>query len=407
MAPRYAAWLADELDSARDRAAANPAARGIGSDLISFGAGQPAVELYPLEPLARALSRAVHEHGPQVLPYGETEGLPALRELIAERLTRRGLSVGPHNVLITSGSMQGLHLVGRIFLDHRDVILTEAPTFMGALSTWEHQQPKYLSAPVDSDGLVLEALEEAVRRAPRHPRFLYLMPTFQNPSGVSLGPERRRRLLELAEQFDLMLLEDDPYGEFWFDEGAARTRPIRSLPGAEDRVIYLGTFSKILAPGLRLAYAVASEELIARLARAKRGVDFHTDALLQQAVVHLARDPEFDFESHIVAARAEYKARRDAMLDALETTFPSDIAWTRPAGGFFLWLELPRGASGTAVADVALAEGVAVMPGPIFFPNGGGHSAVRLGFSNATPARITEGIRRLARAVAIAADPAA
>jgi 2-aminoadipate transaminase len=395
---RYAAWLANGAESAADRAVSNPASLGIGADMIGFGGGQPAAESYPLEALNRAYSRAILENGRTVLPYGPTEGLLGLREVVAERLGRRGIKIEPRNVAILTGSMQGLHLVGRITLDIGDTIVTEAPTFMGALATWEQQQPKFLTIPVDADGMLVEALAEAVRKAPRKPKFVYLLPTFQNPSGVSLTLDRRRRLLEIAEEFDLLIIEDDPYGEFWFDDGKDPIPPVRSLPGSAERVIYLGTFSKILAPGLRLAYAVAPPEILAVLLRAKRGVDFHTDGLLQQAVVHLVRDPDFDLEAHIAEGRAMYKARRDAMLDSLETTFTADTTWTRPGGGFFLWVDLPTGMSGNAVADAALAEGVSVFPGSIFFPNGdGGSNGLRLSFSNSTPDRIREGIQRLHR----------
>jgi 2-aminoadipate transaminase len=399
-ARRYAAWLADGIQSAADRAVSNPASLGIGADMIGFGGGQPASESYPLEALSRAYSRAILEDGRSVLPYGESGGLVALREIIAERLGRRGINVGAENVLILTGSLQGLHLVGRITLDHGDTIASEAPTFMGALAAWEHLQPAYVTVPVDEHGIVVEVLEEALARANRPPKFVYLMPTFQNPSGVSLTLHRRQRLIELAEEHDLLLIEDDPYGEFWFDEGSGTVPPLRSLPGAEDRVIYLGTFSKILAPGVRLAYAVASPDTIALLSRAKRGIDFHTDTLLQQAVVHLIRDTEFDFEAHVVEGRQLYKARRDAMLDSLEVVFSSETKWTRPGGGFFLWIDLPHGISGDAVAAAAEAEGVAILPGSIFYPNhDGGFNGLRLSFSNANPERIREGIERLKRGV--------
>ncbi len=187
---------------------------------------------------------------------------------------------------------------------------------------------------------------------------------------------------------------------FLFGEARAPDPPLRSLPGSEDHVVYLGTFSKILAPGVRLAYAIAGPDLFEQLTRAKRGLDFHTDTLLQQAVVHLVQDPEFDFEQHIHEGRGLYKARRDAMLDSLETTFEGDIRWTRPAGGFFLWLDLPPELSAEAVVKAALDEGVAVFAGPIFYPNGdGGFNGIRLSYANATPDRIREGIRRLHRAV--------
>jgi 2-aminoadipate transaminase len=400
----FATWYAQGADSAADRAVSNPASLGVGADLIGFGGGQPAAESYPLEALERAFSRAILEDGRDVLPYGSTQGLLALRELVAERLAQRGINITADNVMITTGSLQGLHLVGRITLDRGDTIVTEAPTFMGALTTWEQQQPRYLTVPVDEHGMVVDVLEQALQTSPVRPRFIYLLPTFQNPSGVSLTMHRREQLLEIAREHDLLIVEDDPYGEFWFDEGAERIHPLRSLPGAEDHVIYLGTFSKILAPGIRLAYAIAQPDIIHALLRAKRGVDFHTDTLLQQAVVHLVCDGDFDLEAHVAAGRGLYRSRRDAMLDALETTFSSDTRWTRPGGGFFLWIDLPEGVSGEAVAAAAMAEGVAVFPGPIFYPNrDGGSSGLRLSYSNATPERIREGIERLKRGVAAVA----
>jgi 2-aminoadipate transaminase len=398
---RLAAWLADETDSAVNRAVSNPASLGIGKDLIGFGGGQPAVELYPLEALQRAFSRAILEDGPNVLPYGPSDGLPALRQIIARRLARRGITnVGPENVLVTTGSMQGLHLVGRILLDHGDTIVTEAPTFMGALGTWEHQQPEFLTISVDEHGMDIDALEAALEKTSKAPKFIYALPTFQNPSGVSMSVERRQRLLKVADQYNLFIVEDDPYGEFWFDEGAEPTPPLRSLPGSEERVIYLGTFSKVLAPGIRLAYAVATPRIIELLVRAKRGVDFHTDTLVQQGVVRLMEDAQFDFEAHVELGRKTYKARRDAVLDALETTFMREATWTRPTGGYFLWIDLPKGLSSLAVTEAALREGVAVFPGSVFYPNNdGGEHGLRISFSNATPERIAEGIRRLQRGV--------
>src|SRR6266850_4796089 len=206
-ARRYAAWLGDGVQSAADRAVSNPASLGIGADIIGFGGGQPASESYPLEALNRAYSRAILEDGRSVLPYGPTNGLPALREIVAERLARRGIDIGPENVLILTGSLQGLHLVGRVTLDHGDTIVTEAPTFMGALGTWEHQQPKYLSIPVDEHGMLVDALEEALQKTSEHPKFVYALPTFQNPSGVSMSAARRRRLLELADEYNLFIVE--------------------------------------------------------------------------------------------------------------------------------------------------------------------------------------------------------
>src|SRR6266851_2405406 len=200
-APRLATWLVEGADSAADQVMANPAALGVGADLIGFGGGQPASESYPLEALERAFSKAILEDGRTVLPYGSSQGLFALREIVAERLARRGIRIEPENVAILTGSLQGLHLIGRITLDRGDTIVTEAPTFMGALTCWEQQQPRYLSVPVDEHGMVVEALAEALASTDQpRPKFVYLLPTFQNPSGVSLSLDRRKRLLEVAHQ---------------------------------------------------------------------------------------------------------------------------------------------------------------------------------------------------------------
>src|ERR1700730_2983177 len=236
--PRYAAWLADGMDSAANRAVSNPASLGVGADLIGLGGGQPATESYPLQELERAFSGAILEDGAAVLPYGPTQGLPALREIIAERVARRGIHVSPESVVILTGSIQGLHLVGRITLDHGDTILTEAPTFMGALAAWEHQQPRFLTIAVDEHGMRLDALRDGLATADEPPRFMYLLPTFQNPMGVTMSLDRRRQVLEIAREHDLIIIEDDPYGEFWFEEGVGSIPPIRSLAGAQERVVY-------------------------------------------------------------------------------------------------------------------------------------------------------------------------
>jgi 2-aminoadipate transaminase len=395
---RYAAWLRGRGEPS---APWNPGG-ALPPDFISFMGGQPASELFPLEALRDAFGQALVEQGRAILPYGPSQGLPALRDLVARRLAERGIDVDPGQVLITSGSIQGLHLLGRVFLDPGDTILTEAPTFMGALTTWEKEQPRYLTVPVGPNGMDLAAFDATLREAPVRPglKFVYVLPTFQNPSGVSLDAADRRRLLALADEHDVLLVEDDPYGEIWFDRSAGRLPPIRSLPGAEVRVVYLGSFSKILAPGIRLGFLVASPPLLARLVHAKEGVDFHTDAVVQQAVVNLANGTvEFDLAAHVARARRVYRERRDAMLDALEVDLGSAASWTRPAGGFFLWLDLPPHADAARVAAAARREGVGALPGTVFYPTGGGDHALRLSYANASPEHIREGIRRLARAV--------
>jgi 2-aminoadipate transaminase len=393
---RYAHWL-------RGLPAPTPSwspGADTGADFISFTGGQPATELFPLEALRAAFGKALVEDGAAVLPYSNNIGLDALRQWICQRVARRGIHVGPDQVIVTTGSLQGLHLLGRVYLDPGDTILTEAPTFMGALNTWEKEEPRYLTVPVGADGLDLDRFEATVRGASDPPKFVYSLPTFQNPSGVSLTANRRTRLLQLAHDYDLLLIEDDPYGEIWFDDVGARLPALRSLDGAAERVVYLGSFSKILAPGLRLGFAIAPRPLIVRLVAAKEGVDFHTDGVVQQAIVRLCDGSvDFDLEAHITAARKVYRERRDAMLDALEREFGQRATWTRPAGGFFLWLDLPSRVDARDVVAVARAAGAGVLAGSMFFPNGGGEHALRLSYANTPPERIHEGVGRLARAI--------
>ncbi len=387
----FAQWLADDEEHGTPPIAGQTA-------IVSFTGGLPAPELFPKEALQRAFSQAILEDTARSLQYGPVEGIPELRTFIAQRLVRRGIEVSPDDVLITSGSLQGLNLVGQLLLDSGDVVVTEAPTFMGALGAWASHMPHYLSVPVDEDGLRLDVLEELLRTSDRPPKFVYALPTFQNPTGVTLSLERRRGLLQLAQRYGFWIVEDDPYGELWFDEGAPEVPPIRALPGADEHVLYLGSFSKILAPGLRLGFTLASGGVMHRLRRAKRGTDFHTETLAQFGVARLVSRDDFDLEAHIDGLRRTYREHRDAMLDALETSFPSGSTWTRPAGGFFLWLELPSGQRALDFHPLALQEGVSFIPGPAFYPNGGGNNALRLSFSSNRPDRIVEGVQRLARA---------
>jgi 2-aminoadipate transaminase len=400
VSPRYATWVLRE--DTHDAVAApgqhllRTAAR---ADDISFTSGQPAAELFPLAAIERAFARAMREDSLDSLHYGPTQGVPALREVVSERLAQRGLHASPDQILITSGSSQGLSLIGQVFLDPGDTIITEAPTYSGALRIWRMHQPCFVPVPVDQDGMHIDALEETLRKASILPTFLYVLPTFQNPSGVTLSLERRQRLVELAHAYDLLIVEDDPYGEIWFDD-AGPPLPIRALPGAEERVIYLGSFSKILAPGLRLGFIVAAPELMQRLMRAKQRADFHTSGPVQYAVAHLHHDDQFNLEQHIKRARHIYRDRRDAMLDVLEATFPSGaITWNRPAGGFFLWVQLPATQRAHDLLPHAIEEGIRFLPGTDFYPNGGDTTMLRLSYAGSTPEHITAGIERFARAL--------
>jgi 2-aminoadipate transaminase len=316
---------------------------------------------------------------------------------------RYGIEVGPDNVLVTSGAQQALDLVGKLFLDPGDRVLVEAPTFVGAIQAFRSYQAQYLTVPVDEDGLRVDLLEDALRA---RPKFLYVLPNFQNPAGVTLSLERRRRLVELASHYRIPIVEDDPYGQLRYEgehlpplvtidadlHGCARGE--HALHGG---VLYLGTLSKTLAPGLRLGWIVAPEDVIRRLVQMKQGTDLHTGTFVQMVAYETARGGFLD--GHVRRIREVYRERRDAMLGALQREFPSTVRWTRPQGGLFLWVTLPPGTDSSVVLQDALREKVAFVPGTPFYPDGGGRESFRLNFSYCRPEVIREGVRRLGAVV--------
>jgi len=374
-------------------------------DVISFAGGLPAPDVFPYAEVEAATSRVLREHGDVALQYAPTEGYLPLRELLVEHMERYGIRVRPQNVMITSGSQQGLDLIGKLFVNPGDRILTESPTYLGALQAWSAYQADYLTVPIDDDGLDVDRLEEELRAGPK---FLYVLPNFQNPAGVTLSLKRRRRLIELANHYGTPIVEDDPYGRLRYE--GEHIPPLVKIDaeyhecadGTHDftgSVIYLSTLSKTLAPGLRIAWVVAPESVITRLVQMKQGADLHTATFCQMVAHEVAKDGFLD--RHVRRIRDVYGERRDAMLRALETHFPDGARWTKPRGGLFLWLTLPEGLDATGLLRDALEqEKVAFVPGSAFFPTGGGERTCRLNFSYCDPATIEEGIRRLARIVA-------
>lgn len=375
-------------------------------DVISFAGGLPAPELFPVDDLRAAFEAVLRTDGAAALQYGPTEGHAPLRAYLAERLARRGIRVAPEEILLTTGSQQGLDLLSKVLLHAHATVLVEAPSYVGALQAFAAHQPRYLTVPMDDQGLRVgeAAWMLATATPPATHGLLYTAATFQNPSGVTMSRERRLALLELCAGRRLPLVEDDPYGELRYE--GEDVPPLRALPGGEE-TIYLGTFSKILAPGLRLGWVVAPRPLIARLVIAKQAADLHTDSLVQRAVLHYCTHA--DLEGHIARLRAAYRERRDAMLAALARYFPAEVRWTHPGGGLFLWLTLPEGADARGLLAEALAHRVAFVPGTAFYPHigatpagdarAGGENCLRLNFSHADPARIEEGMRRLAAVV--------
>jgi 2-aminoadipate transaminase len=373
-------------------------------EIISFGGGLPAPEVFPLAEIEAAADRVIQEHGRAALQYGPTEGFLPLREMLVRHMARYGIQVTPANVLITSGAQQALDLVGKLFLNAGDRVLTEQPTYLGALQAFTSYQARYLTVPIDDEGMRVDLLEEALRAGPK---FLYVLPNFQNPGGVTLSLERRRRLVELASHYGVPVVEDDPYGQLRYEgkhlpplvkvdaevHGCSNgERPFRG------GVLYLGTLSKTLAPGLRIGWVVAPEEIMTRLVQMKQGADLHTSTFTQMVAYETARGGFLD--RHVPRIRAVYGERRNAMLAALERHFPPGVRWTRPHGGLFLWATLPEGLDSARLLDAALKEKVAFVPGAAFHPGGGGERTMRLNFSYCTPEVIEEGIRRLGGVIA-------
>lgn len=366
-------------------------------DIISFGGGLPAPEVFPVEQITAACQRVLAEQGAKALQYSTTEGYMPLRELIARHTNRYGINVTPENIMITSGSQQALDLLGKILINPGDRILVESPTYLGAIQAWRAYGAEFVSVPMDEDGMITDALEEALRVGPK---FIYVLPNFQNPTGVTLSLERRRKLIALADRYGVPIVEDDPYGQLRFEGQHLPSVVVLDEEYQNNghniyrgNVIYLSTFSKTLAPGLRLAYVVAPPEVIRKLVQAKQGTDLHTATFNQMVAYETARGGFLD--QHIKTIRQVYHHRRNVMLDVMERTFPPGVRWTRPAGGLFLWVTTPPGLAATAVLQEAIEYKVAFVPGAPFFPTGGGHNTMRLNYSNASPEMIETGISRL------------
>lgn len=359
-------------------------------DVISLAGGLPAPELFPSQEIADAYARVLRDTPGRALQYGATEGCGPLREHIAARLARRGVRATADTLLVTSGSQQGLDLVARVLLDPGDVVLVESPTYLAALQAFSAYEVDLVSVGSDHDGLQVEALDEALRRCPRPPKLLYVVADFQNPKGTSLSAARRAALYRFAEEHGVTILEDDPYGELRFRGEAL---PAIASYDTAGRVVRLGTFSKTLAPGLRIGWIHAEPRLRRALVLAKQAADLHTATLAQWAVADLL--DRLDLDAHLQRLREVYWARMAAMVAALQRHAPPGTRWTTPDGGLFLWLTLPPGAQDDALALAALEAGVAVVPGCGFFAGEPSHECVRLNFSHPTEARIAEGVARL------------
>jgi DNA-binding transcriptional MocR family regulator len=362
-------------------------------EVISFAGGLPAAELFPARAMAEITRRVLETEGCKALQYSATEGDPVLRHHIAERMNaKQQTRVTGDDILITSGSQQGLDLSAKLFVDEGDVILCESPTYLGAINAFTAYQPRFVEVPTDDEGMIPVALERALSEHERV-KFIYAIPDFQNPSGRTWSLDRRRALLELAAAHGVPVIEDSPYAELRF-EG----EPLPALKALDDEnVVFLGTFSKIFCPGLRCAWLAANPELLRRYVMVKQGADLHTSTLVQRQVASYL--DLYGLDDNIAKVIGVYRERRDLMIGVLEAELPASVTFTRPEGGLFLWATFGEEVNTRRLLEKCLEQDVAFVPGGAFFPTGDHENTARLNFSCMQPERIVEGSHRFCRVV--------
>ena len=352
--------------------------------IISLAGGLPSPDTFPIEAMREATAHVLAHAPREALQYAASEGYGPLREWVASHMAEKGVVVDPTQVLITTGSQQGLDLVGKVLIDAGSRVAVEAPTYLGALQAFAPYEPEVVTVACDEHGPLPETLTDA-----KGARFLYVLPNFQNPSGRCMGEARRAELVEAARVIGLPLIEDNPYGDLWFD--AEPPAPLASRWA--DGTVYLGSFSKVLAPGLRLGYVIAPKALGPKLLQAKQAADLHTPGFNQRVVYEVIRNGFL--RDHVPTIRARYKAHRDAMRSALEAHMPPGCHWTVPSGGMFFWVELPEGMDSVALLPKAVERGMAYVPGGAFFASDPRPNTLRLSFVTVAPAEIERGVALL------------
>ncbi|MDP1899501.1 MAG: PLP-dependent aminotransferase family protein [Rubrivivax sp.] len=361
--------------------------------IVSLAGGLPSADTFPVAAMQEATARVLRDTPREALQYAASEGFAPLREWIAAEMTAQGLKADAAQVLITTGSQQGLDLVGKVLIDPGSTVAVESPTYLGALQAFAPYEPEFLAIEGDDEGPLPQALDAACTGSNRA-RFVYLLPNFQNPSGRCLSAARRLALVAQAREIGLPIVEDNPYGDLWFDQPPPP--PLAATAG--DDAVYLGSFSKVLAPGLRLGYLIAPQALMPKLLQAKQAADLHTPGF-NQRVVHEVIKNGF-LREHVPTIRARYKTQRDAMRDALQRHLPEGCRWVAPSGGMFFWVELPAHLDATALLPRAVAAGMAYVPGTAFFPQGGHANTLRLSFVTSSPEQIDAGVAALAGVLA-------
>ncbi|MDW7670720.1 MAG: PLP-dependent aminotransferase family protein [Bacillota bacterium] len=364
-------------------------------EIISFAGGLPAPELFPVEALKKVSVKVLEEQGMQALQYSATEGYKPLREKIAERMARIGVKATHDNVLITSGSQQGLDFAGKVLLNEGDIVITERPSYLGAIMAFKAYCPEFVDIAMDNDGMDMTELEKILRTRERV-KFIYVIPDFQNPTGKTWSVERRKKLIELANRFDVPIVEDNPYGELRFE--GERPPAVKSFD-TEGRVLFLGTFSKTFCPGMRLGWVLGEGELLQKCVLVKQGADLQTSSLGQRQLNQFMED--YDLDKHIETIKDVYRSRRNVMLGAMDEHFPKaeGLTYVFPNGGLFTWVEMPEELDARELFKLAIEKNVAFVPGGSFYPNGGHENTMRLNYSCMSEEKIQEGIKRLGDAM--------
>ena len=365
-------------------------------EIVSLAGGMPNLSAIPMDMMAGIVEKLIRDHGQEALQYGSGQGHPQLREQICDVMALEGIKANPDDVLITTGSQQALDLISRIFIDPGDVVLVEAPSYVGALGTFAQYEASVVHVEMDQNGLIPESLRQAIktlRYQGRRIKFLYLIPNYQNPAGVLLPADRRTEILDICRTEKIFIVEDNPYGLLGFD------RPSPNAMRAEDseNVIYLGSFSKTIVPGFRIGWALVPQSLKEKLVIASESSILCPSNFSQMAIAsYLANQP---WREQIASFCALYKVRRDAMLSALDAYFPKAATWTKPAGGFYVWVTLPPEIDTKAMVPRAIAAKVAYVPGTAFYADGFGSWSLRLSYCYPTPERITQGVMALSKVV--------
>lgn len=360
------------------------------TEVISFAGGLPAPELFPIEEMKKVDEAIYNEEGHKAVQYGTTEGYVPLREEICKRMKDKFfVDCKPEDVVVTTGSQQALFILAQILVDKDQTILMESPSYMGAIMAFDPVGPKYMEVPTDDQGIVPEELEK-ILAADDSIRMIYVIPEFQNPTGITWPVERRKAFMDIVNKYDVVVLEDDPYGEIRYD--IEKLPSLKSMD-TQGKVVFLGSFSKIFMPGLRLGWIVANPEIIDKFVKFKQAVDLGTSTFGQRQAAYFLK--MFDMEAHIAKITALYAKRRDLMYQSMEKYFPEGVTFTYPKGGLFTWVTLPEGMDAKELMPKCLAKDVAYVPGGIFYPNGGNANHFRLNYSNMPEDRIVEGIKRL------------